>query len=206
MSTKDYNTSRKKLALPEYGRHVHNMVDMLLQIEDREHRNRAAQALIDVMGNLNPYLRDVPDFKHKLWDHLAIMAGFKLDIDYPYTPPSQEILTEKPRKVPYCQRDIRYRHYGYTMELMINKAMDFEDEREREILIYQLANHMKKSYLSWNKDAVEDDKILEDLGILSKGKLKYSDLELAETKSVAPRQPYTVKQKNARKNLPSKRH
>ena len=133
-STKDYNTSRKKLALPEYGRNVHNMVDLVMQIEDRDIRNQAAQALIDVMGNLNPWLRDIPDFKHKLWDHLAIMAEFKLDIDYPYNPPLPEILLEKPHKVPYSQRDIRYKHYGYTMELMIRKAMEFEDGKEKDIL------------------------------------------------------------------------
>ncbi len=111
---KDYNTSRKKLALPEYGRNIHNMVELILQMEDREKRNQAALAVIDVMGTLNPYLRDIPDFKHKLWDHLAIMADFKLDIDYPYNPPSPDILTEKPNKVPYCQRNIKHRHYGYT--------------------------------------------------------------------------------------------
>ncbi len=203
---KDYNTSRKKLALPEYGRNVHNMVDLLMPIEDREKRNRAAQAIIDVMGNLNPYLRDIPDFKHKLWDHLAIMSDFKLDIDYPYNPPSPEILYEKPRKVPYCQRSIKYRHYGYTMELMLKKAEEFEDEKEREVLIYQLANHMKKSYIAWNKDAVEDDKILEDLGIISGGKLKYPNLELAETKNIPVRPPYQVKQKMSKKNVQGKRH
>ena len=100
VESKDYNTSRKKLALPEYGRNVQNMVDLLLQIEDRETRNKAAKSIVDVMGNLYPYLRDVPDFKHKLWDHLAIMAEFKLDIDYPYEPPSPDILTEKPKRVP----------------------------------------------------------------------------------------------------------
>jgi hypothetical protein len=205
-NSKDYNTSRKKLALPEYGRNVHNMVDLLLQIEDREKRNLAAQAIIDVMGNLNPYLRDIPDFKHKLWDHLAIMANFKLDIDYPYNPPSRDILLEKPHKVPYCQRDIRFRQYGYTMELMIRKAMEFEEGREKDILIYQLANHMKKSYLTWNKDSVEDEKILDDLKIMSRGLLKTSDVELAEVKSPSFRPQYPAKQKQPRRNNLSKRH
>jgi len=205
-NSKDYNTSRKKLALPEYGRNVHNMVELLLQIEDREKRNQVAQALIDVMGNLNPFLRDIPDFKHKLWDHLAIMADFKLDIDYPYSPPSRDILLEKPHKVPYCQRDIKFRQYGYTMELMIRKAMEFEEGKEKDILIYQLANHMKKSYLTWNKDYVEDEKILDDLGIMSKGLLKTSEVELAEVKNTPVRTQYPLKQKQPRRNNLSKRH
>jgi hypothetical protein len=204
--SKDYNTSRKKLALPEYGRNVHNMVDLILDMEDREMRNQASQAIIDVMGNLNPFLRDIPDFKHKLWDHLAIMANFKLDIDYPYSPPSRDILLEKPHKVPYCQRDIKFRHYGYTMELMIRKAMEIEDGREKDILVSQLANHMKKSYLTWNRDSVEDEKILEDLSSMSKRLLKTDDVELADVKGAVVRQQYPAKQKTQRRNNPGKRH
>lgn len=203
---KDYNTSRKKLALPEYGRNVHNMVDLLMKIEDRERRNRAAQALIDVMGSLNPYLRDIPDFKHKLWDHLAIMADFKLDIDYPYNPPLPEILHEKPNRVPYCQRDIRYRHYGHTMVLMIKKAIEYEEGKEKEVLSYQLANHMKKSYLTWNKESVEDEKILDDLKLMSGGRLNCDEIELAEVKSVPSRPQNPVKQKPPKRNNQPKRH
>ncbi len=205
-SNKDYNTSRKKLALPEYGRHVHNMVDLIMEMEDRDRRTQTAYAIIDVMGNLNPYLRDIPDFKHKLWDHLAIMADFKLDIDYPYDPPSRDILMEKPHKVPYCQRDIKFRHYGYTMDLMIRKAIEFEEGKEKDILVWQLANHMKKSYLTWNRDSVEDEKIIEDLGIMSKRLLKTSDLELADVKGTPVRQPYQAKQKTQRRNNIGKRH
>lgn len=180
----DYNSSRKKLALPEYGRNIQNMVDYLMTIEDRDKRNKSAQTVIDVMGNLYPYLRDVPEFKHKLWDHLAIMTDFKLDIDYPYDPPSPDILTEKPGKVPYNQHPIKYRHYGRTMELIIKEAENFEGE-EREIIIAQIANHMKKSYLAWNKDAVEDEKIFGDLEELSEGKLVPNrEIQLADAKAL----------------------
>ncbi len=180
----DYNTNRKKMALPEYGRNIQNMVDYLLTIEDREKRNKSAKTVIDVMGNLFPHLRDVQEFKHKLWDHLAIMADFKLDIDYPYDLPSPDSLLEKPNRVPYNQHFIKYKHYGRTMELMIKEADKFEGE-EREIMITQLANHMKKSYLSWNKDAVEDDKIFGDLEELSEGTLQPAkDLQLADAKSL----------------------
>lgn len=180
----DYNSKRKKLQLPEFGRNIQNMVEFLMTIEDREKRNTHAQTIIDVMGNLYPYLRDVAEFKHKLWDHLAIMTDFKLDIDYPYDPPSPDILTEKPKIVPYNQHRIKYKHYGRTMELMIEKAGELEGE-EREAMIELLANHMKKSYLAWNKDAVEDEKILKDLALLSKGKLKIDkEMKLTETKQL----------------------
>ena len=181
----DYNTQRKKLPLPEYGRNIQKMVDHLFTLEDREKRNKSAQAVIDVMGNLYPYLRDVAEFKHKLWDHLAIMSDFKLDIDYPYNPPTPDILTEKPNRVPYPANNITYKHYGYTMELLIEKISEMEGE-EREILIEQVANHMKKSYLSWNKDAVEDEKIFADLRELSGGEVRLTSgaIQLSDTKSI----------------------
>lgn len=191
----DYNSKRKKLALPEYGRNIQNMVDYLLTIEDRDKRNKSAQNVIDVMGNLYPYLRDVPEFKHKLWDHLAIMADFKLDIDYPYDPPSPDILTEKPRTVPYNQHHIKYRHYGRTMELIIKEADNFEGE-EREIMIEQIANHMKKSYLAWNKDAVDDELIFDDLKEMSGGKLVPKEpITLADAKTLVGKKKKPKKKK-----------
>lgn len=208
VESKDYNTSRKKLALPEYGRNVQNMVDLLLQIEDRETRNKAARSIVDVMGNLYPYLRDVPDFKHKLWDHLAIMAEFKLDIDYPYEPPSPDILTEKPKRVPYQQTNLKYRYYGKTMDLMIKKAMEYDDGPEKDVLVYQLANHMKKCYLTWNKDSVDDTLIFEDLSNMSKGLLKPSGIELADVKVTQPKQQQQQyqKQKSQKKGNQKKHH
>lgn len=190
----DYNSKRKKLPLPEYGRNIQNMVDYLFTIEDRDKRNRSAQTVIDVMGNLYPYLRDVAEFKHKLWDHLAIMSEFKLDIDYPYDPPTPDILTEKPNRVPYPQKKIKYMHYGYTMELLIKKAAEMEGE-EKEIMMELLANHMKKSYLTWNKDSVDDSKIFKDLKELSKGNLVADEnLQLTETKAILGK-PKKKKQK-----------
>ncbi len=193
----DYNSTRKKLALPEYGRNIQNMVDYLLTIEDRDKRNKSAQTVIDVMGNLYPFLRDVPEFKHKLWDHLAIMTDFQLDIDYPYDPPSPEILNSKPNKIPYNQHHIKYRHYGRTMEMIIKEAERFEGE-EREIIIEQIANHMKKSYLSWNKDSVENDKIWMDLEEMSDGKLMpQEEIQLADIKTLVT--PNKKKQKSGGK-------
>ena len=194
----DYNSQRKKLPLPEYGRNIQNMVDYLFTIEDRDKRNRSAQTVIDVMGNLYPYLRDVAEFKHKLWDHLAIMSDFKLDIDYPYDPPTPDILTEKPNIVPYHQNNIFYKHYGYIMESLIKKAAEIElSDEEKNALIELLANHMKKSYIAWNKDGVEDDKIFEDLNELSGGKLNFSneDFKLADVKISSPQKQKKKKYK-----------
>lgn len=190
----DYNSQRKKLPLPEYGRNIQNMVDYLFTIEDKEKRNRSAQTVIDVMGNLYPFLRDVAEFKHKLWDHLAIMSDFKLDIDYPYNPPTPDILTEKPNRVPYSDNNIRYKHYGFIMESLIKKTTELEGE-EKDVLIELLANHMKKSYVAWNKDGVDDDKIFQDLRELSRGKLniKKEDIQLVDAKVFLPPKPKNKK-------------
>ena len=122
----DYNTSRKKLVMPEYGRNIQKMVNHILTIEDREERNKAAQTVISVMGNLNPHLRDINDFKHKLWDHLAIISDFKLDIDSPYSMPEKAVLVEKPKQIPYHMHSIKYKHYGHSIVLMIEKAVEME--------------------------------------------------------------------------------
>ena len=181
----DYNTKRKKLPMPEYGRNIQNMVDHLNTIEDREKRNRSAQSIIDVMGNLYTYLRDVEDFKHKLWDHLAIMSDFKLDIDYPYELPSPDILTEKPNRVPYPQHNIKYRHYGLVIQKMIDKAAEMEDGDEKRILIEQTANQMKKLFLNWNKDAVDDGKIFKDMEEISGNRLEVPrDITLMDSRVI----------------------
>ena len=147
--TYDYNSSRKKLILPEYGRNIQKMVNHIKTIEDRDERNKAAQTVIGVMGNLNPHLRDVNDFKHKLWDHLAIIADFDLDIDSPYPWPEPESLQSKPDKVPYHQhRKIAKKHYGRSIVLMIEKAVALEAGEEKDDLVKMIAYHMKKNLIS----------------------------------------------------------
>jgi hypothetical protein len=171
------------------------MVEHLLTIEDRDERNKAARTVIGVMGNLNPHLRDVADFKHKLWDHLAVISDFKLDIDSPYETPTKEMLNEKPKKVPYSQKNIRFKHYGHSIVLMIQKAAEMEDGEEKQDLVKMIAYHMKKSYLTWNREAVDDREILEDLVTLSGNKLELSpDLTLPETREILA--------KNVRKKKP----
>lgn len=159
----DYNTQKKKLLLPEYGRNIQKMVDHIMTIADREERTRAAKTVIDVMGNLYPHLRDVPDFRHKLWDHLAIMSEFKLDIETPYPLPSLEKINEKPEKLKYGSGRIRFRHYGKSVEKLIEKIRETEDPDQKRALIVLTANHMKKSFLTWNKDSVEDEQIYNDI-------------------------------------------
>ena len=183
----DYNTQRKKMALPEYGRNVQKMVDHIKTIEDRDERNRAAKTIIQIMGNLNPHLRDIGDFKHKLWDHLALIANFDLDIDSPYDVPEPEKFVEKPKQVPYQQGDIKYLHYGRIIELMINAASEMEDGDEKEYLTNLIVNQMKKSYITWNRGQVADEVIIDNLKTLSRGRLKITDgVKILEVRELIP--------------------
>ena len=163
------------MPLPEYGRSIQNMVDHALTIENRAERQRCANTIINIMGGMFPHLRDVPDFKHKLWDHLAIMSDFKLDIDYPFEVIRKDKLDNKPEPVPYPNTKIRYRHYGRTLEILIQKACEFPEGDEKRNLVALICNHMKKDYLAWNKDTVDDKKIAEDLYELSNGELQMTD-------------------------------
>ena len=170
-----YNTQQKKMALPEYGRSIQNMVDYAVTIQDRAERQRCANTIINVMGNMFPHLRDVPEFKHKLWDHLAIMSDFKLDIDYPYEIIRKDNLVTKPESIPYPNTQIRYRHYGRTLEVLLKKACEMPDGDEKQNLVALICNHMKKNYITWNKDTVDDRKVAEDLYELSDGRLTLTD-------------------------------
>ena len=178
-----YNTAEKHLVLPEYGRNVQNLVDYCVTIEDREERNRCANAIISIMGNLYPQQRDTNDFKHILWDHLAIMSDFKLDVDYPYEVVKEADLQTRPPRIPYVSTRIRSRQYGKIMEQMVGKATEMENSEAKDYLVLALANQMKRSYVTWNnKDTVSDAKIFKDLAQLSDGliDLKEGDLKLIE--------------------------
>ena len=159
------------MIIPEYGRNIQKMVDHATNIQDKEERNKCAQAIITVMGQLNPHLRDVADFKHKLWDHLFIMSNFKLDVDSPYDKPSLEILQEKPEMLSYPDTKIRYRHYGKIVQDLIQKAIDHEDGKDKEDFVRTLLNLMKRTYLAWNNNSVSDEIIMNDLKELSKNQL-----------------------------------
>ncbi len=168
----EYNTTRVPLIIPEYGRHIHKMIDQALETSDRSERNKIAKAIIGVMGNMNPHLRDVPDFQHKLWDQLFIMSDFQLDVDSPYPIPSKEVLNERPEPLSYPQNFPKYRFYGNNIKSMVDVALSWEDGDMKNALIYVIANHMKKCFLNWNKDTVEDEVIFKHLEELSGGKIK----------------------------------
>ena len=167
----EYNGERSHLIIPDYGRHLQKLIDQASAIEDRAERNKTANYIIQVMGNLNPHLRDVLDFQHKLWDQLFIMSNFKIDVDSPYPIPSREVLQLRPDRLEYPQNFPKYRFYGNNIKYMIDVANRWDDGDMKTALIKVIANHMKKSYLSWNKDTVKDDVIFEHLYELSDGKI-----------------------------------
>lgn len=171
----EYNSERPLMIIPEYGRHIQKLVDHCVALEDKEERNKMAKAIIDVMGNLQPHLRDVPDFKHKLWDQLYIMAEFRLDADSPYEKPSEEELKAKPEPLAYPKSASKYKFYGNNIQTMIDTALSWEEGDMRETLVYTIANHMKKCFLNWNKDTVEDDVIFNHLFELSEGRIDIRD-------------------------------
>ncbi len=173
----EYNSERSKLIIPEYGRHLQKMVEHAVAIEDDKERNKVVKSIIAVMGNMNPHLRDVPDFQHKLWDQLFIISDFKLDVDSPFPKPSKELLEERPDPMGYPQNFPKYRFYGNNIKKMIDEAVKMEEGDLREALTYAIANHMKKSYLNWNRETVEDDVIFEHLRELSGGKINLKNKE-----------------------------
>lgn len=195
----DYNTTRKKLILAEYGRNVQNMVAYICTLPTREERNRHAQVVIDLMGFLNPHLRDVADFKHKLWDHLHIISDFKIDVDSPYPKPSPDAIHIKPEPLAYPQHRIRYKHYGKTIEIMMQKAKAIEDSERKQQMVQAIANFMKMAYITWNKDSVADETIISDLRDLSNGELELEDNVNLSKVEVRPNAP-GIRQKMQQKN------
>jgi hypothetical protein len=173
----EYNSGRNKLIISEYGRNIQKMIEHAITITDKEERNRAARAIVAVMGYLNPHLRDIVDFKHKLWDHLFIMSDFKLDVDSPYPIPSRDTMVVKPQRVSYPNNKIRYKFYGKNMEMMVSRIAGLEEGANRESITRSLANFMKMSYLTWNKDSVDDSTIFDHLRQMSDEVLKLGDSE-----------------------------
>ncbi|MFT5077571.1 MAG: hypothetical protein ACI825_000120 [Planctomycetota bacterium] len=173
----EYNTERPQLIIPDYGRHIQKMVDHAISIEDEVERNKVAKSIISVMGNLNPHLRDVPDFQHMLWDQLFIISDFNLNVESPYDIPSREELAERPEPLSYPQNFPKYRFYGNNIKRMIDVAISWEDGEKKEGLVLTIANHMKKCFLNWNKDTVDDDVIFKHLFELSEGKLNLQESE-----------------------------
>jgi hypothetical protein len=184
----DYNSNRNKLVLKEYGRHVQKIVEACVQVKDRERRNIFAKELIELMGQLNPHLRNVEDFRHKLWDHLFIMSDFKLDVDSPYPIKDRAEIEKRPKRLPYPQSRIKYKHYGKNVETLVSKAIQTEDPEKQAGFTQCIGNFMKLVYQNWSKENVNDETIKNDLRLLSKGALVISDEQDINSLSRANRQ------------------
>lgn len=170
-----YNTSREHLAMPEYGRHIQSMVDHIRTIEDKEKRQKNAETIIELMGVLNPHLRNVEDFRHKLWDHLFLIADFDLDVDSPYPIPTREKLSNKPVPVPYPEKGTDHMHLGKNLMTVLDKALNETDEEKRDGLTQTIVYYMKLAYTNWHKEMAHEETIKEELSVLSQGKLDLSN-------------------------------
>jgi hypothetical protein len=181
----EYNSQRSKLIIPEYGRNLQKMIEMITTIEDRTKRTQLAYLIVDIMAQLHTLTKekDSDDLRNKLWDHLHIISDFKLDVDSPYPVPDREVLTKSPKKLAYPKHRMRYAHYGKNIELIIDKAIGFEDGPDKDAFVKNIANQLKKSYLTWNRDSVDDDLIILQLGELSHFMLKLSEGDQLQTTS-----------------------
>lgn len=206
----EYNSERSNLIIPEYGRHLQKMVEHAVTIEDEAERNKVARSIIAVMGNMNPHLRDVSDFQHKLWDQLFIISDFKLDVESPFPKPTREMLAERPEMLNYPQNFPKYRFYGNNIKRMIDEAKKYEEGPLKDALVLSIANHMKKSYLNWNRDSVEDKVIFDHLNELSEGaiNLKNTDEDLSEASNLLRSKKKHTKApaKKSNRNKGRKRH
>lgn len=200
-----YNTQRSMMHIPEYGRNVQNMINYAKTLGEKEERNKAAQAIIDVMGQLNPHLRDIDDYKHKLWTHLFIMSNFELDVDSPYPMPNRATLAERPNIMSYPKNKPKYGHFGYYTEEMIKVASKIGEGEEKEYLTSLLGNLMKKNYLNFHTENVENRIIETHLNELSKGQLKIANPEeLMSTNQILQQYGVTIT-KPKLKGKPKKR-
>jgi hypothetical protein len=168
----EYNTTRNDLTISEYGRNIQKMIEYILTIESKEKRTRLANFIVEVMSQMHPQVKETTDYKQKMWDHLHIISNFNLDVECPFPIPSKQALAEKPQRVPYQNNNIKFKQYGKNLELVIAKAIELEDGEEKDTFIKLIANHLKKSYLNWNRDSVNDELIIQHLELLSGGKLK----------------------------------
>lgn len=196
---KNYNFTRHKLYLPEYGRHIHQMVDSLLEIEDRTERTRQAKAVIAVMGNINPTLRDTEEFKHKLWDHLFIMSDFKLDVDSPYLQPSRQDFELKPKKLPYPQSRVMFKHYGKHAQRFVRHIVEAQHRADVSQQILDVARYMRTKSYEFNHEHPKNESIVRDLQIMSAGELQVDLTEVTNMRSEYRQHPQSVRNQKGKK-------
>ncbi len=197
----EYNTTRNHLEIREYGRHIQKMVEYVLTLEDREKRQKNAYALIELMGFLNPHLKNVEDFRHKLWDHLFLISDFKLDVDSPYPIPTRETLKAKPEQLSYPKRYPRYNHLGKNIEIVIDKALQEEDSEKRQGFANAIAYYMKLTYSNWHKELVHDDNIQTELASITKGQLEFNNRPFVKHRTDINREEFVSSVGKYRKNF-----
>ena len=180
----EYNTNRTKLLMPEYGRNIQQMVEYCKSLPSKEERNEVAKTIVEFMGQRNPHLRDEENYKHKLWDHLYILADYDLDVDAPYPFPTKEELDQKPNRIDYPSFDNEYKFYGKSILQLIDRAIELEEGEEKEALIQVIANNMKKSYNVYNKEHVQDEVIFRHLKELSQDKLDLTGIETLDKSKI----------------------
>ena len=180
----EYNTNRTKLLMPEYGRNIQQMVEYCKSLPSKEERNEVAKTIVEFMGQRNPHLRDEENYKHKLWDHLYILADYDLDVDAPYPFPTREELDQKPNRMDYPSFENEYKFYGKSILQLIDRAIELEEGEEKEALIQVSANNMKKSYNVYNKEHVQDEVIFRHLKELSQDKLDLTGIETLDKSKI----------------------
>ncbi len=180
----EYNTNRTKLLMPEYGRNIQQMVEYCKSLPSKEERNEVAKTIVEFMGQRNPHLRDEENYKHKLWDHLYILADYDLDVDAPYPFPTREELDQKPNRMDYPSFENEYKFYGKSILQLIDRAIELEEGEEKEALIQVIANNMKKSYNVYNKEHVQDEVIFRHLKELSQDKLDLTGIETLDKSKI----------------------
>ncbi|MCF0206629.1 MAG: DUF4290 domain-containing protein [Bacteroidales bacterium] len=185
----DYNTQRENLRIPEYGRIVQQMVDHCCSLQDKAERNKAAKTIVSIMENMNPSIREEADYKKKLWDQLAEMSAFKLDIDWPYDVITNDVKSQKPERLSYSDGKIKFRHYGKISENMLSHLQEETDPEKKQLLFTDLANYMKRSYVQWKKELIPDDVIYREITFMSEGQVQpLENVKLGDCKEVLQQQ------------------
>ncbi len=181
----DYNTQRTGLRIPEYGRIIQEMVDYCCSIPNREERNRAARTIVGIMENMNPAIREEADYKHKLWDQLSELSGFKLDIDWPFPVLTEDVKSQKPDRLSYSDSSIMFKHYGKIVEAMLAKLEEETDEERYRVMFTDIANFMKRSYVQWKKELIPDDVIFREIVFMTEGRVQVPEnIKLGDYKDV----------------------
>ena len=198
----EYNTSRNHLIMKEYGRHIQKMIEYLMTIEDKAVRQKNANTVIELMGFLNPHLKNIEDFRHKLWDHLFLISDFKLDVESPYPIPTKEILQAKPERLPYPKKYPKYNHLGKNIEVVIDKALKEENPDKKQGLANAIAYYMKLTYSNWHKELVHDDNIQTELQNLTGGQLEFTNKPFVKHRNEREREDFGGSGRNQyRKNF-----